>query len=93
MNFASDNVAGTSPALLQALADINDRPLPSYGGDPYTDEVEALCREIFEHDSLRTPALEEFPVQKLALELPVRLAKQGGEDADAVELAGRTHPE
>lgn len=54
MNFASDNVAGTSPALLQALADINDRPLPSYGGDPYTDEVEALCREIFEHDSLRT---------------------------------------
>ena len=54
MNFASDNVAGTSPALLQALADINDRPLPSYGGDPYTGEVEALCREIFEHDSLRT---------------------------------------
>lgn len=54
MNFASDNVAGAHPALLQALADINDQPLNSYGDDPFNAQVEAECRRIFEHDSLRT---------------------------------------
>lgn len=54
MNFASDNVAGAHPALLQALADINDQTLKSYGDDPFNAQVEAECRRIFEHDSLKT---------------------------------------
>lgn len=54
MNFASDNVAGAHPALLQALADINDQALNSYGDDPYNAQVEQECRRIFEHDSLKT---------------------------------------
>ena len=45
MNFASDNVAGTSPALLQALADINDRPLPA-GAVPYEMVAEIIDDEL-----------------------------------------------
>ena len=54
MNFASDNVAGAHPALLQALADINDQTLNAYGEDPFNAQVEQECRRIFEHDSLKT---------------------------------------
>ena len=54
MNFASDNVAGAHPALLQALADINNQPMNSYGEDPFNAQVEQECRRIFEHDSLKT---------------------------------------
>jgi len=54
MNFASDNVAGAHPALLQALADINDITLKSYGDDPFNAQVQEECRRIFEHDTLRT---------------------------------------
>ncbi len=54
MNFASDNVAGAHPALLQALADINDQSLNAYGQDPFNAQIEAECRRIFEHDSLKT---------------------------------------
>ncbi|MAV47286.1 MAG: aminotransferase class V-fold PLP-dependent enzyme [Alphaproteobacteria bacterium TMED89] len=54
MNFASDNVAGAHPALLQALADINDETLGSYGEDRFNAQVEQECRRIFEHDTLKT---------------------------------------
>ena len=54
MNFASDNVAGAHPALLQALADINDQTLNSYGEDPFNQQVEQECRRIFEHATLKT---------------------------------------
>ena len=54
MNFASDNVAGAHPALLQALADINDQTLNAYGEDPFNAQVEQECRRIFEHDRLKT---------------------------------------
>jgi threonine aldolase len=50
MNFSSDTAAPAHPAILQALADANSGPAPSYGGDAWTERArEALCR-VFECD-------------------------------------------
>jgi threonine aldolase len=50
MNFESDNIVGASPPVLDALVRANAGPLPAYGADPLTAEVEARFREIFERD-------------------------------------------
>ena len=50
MNFSSDTAAPAHPAILQALADANNGPAPSYGSDAWTERArEALCR-VFECD-------------------------------------------
>ena len=53
MNFASDNVTGAHPDILQAMLAANDGAQPGYGNDPLTERVEARLREIFEHDDAR----------------------------------------
>ncbi len=50
MNFASDNVMGASPQVLQALLRANDGPLPAYGSDPITRAVERRLAELFERE-------------------------------------------
>ena len=50
MNFASDNIVGASPQVLDAIAAANTGALPSYGGDAITKRVEARFAEIFERD-------------------------------------------
>ncbi|WP_369699545.1 low specificity L-threonine aldolase [Nesterenkonia sp. Act20] len=46
-SFASDNVAGVSPEILQALSRVNpDSALP-YGADPITAELREVTKEIF----------------------------------------------
>jgi threonine aldolase len=46
-NFASDNWAPAHPDVMDAVVRANNAPVPSYGGDPYTQEAEALIRRHF----------------------------------------------
>ena len=46
-NFASDNWAPAHPEVMDALLRANNGPVPSYGGDPYTQEAEALIKQNF----------------------------------------------
>jgi len=50
MNFASDNVAGASPRVLQAIMQANAGAAPSYGADPWTQRAETLIAELFERE-------------------------------------------
>jgi len=49
-NFCSDNVAGASPAILEALAMAGGGSVMPYGADPVTARVEEKLCEIFETD-------------------------------------------
>lgn len=48
--FGSDNVAGASPEILDAIMACNDGSLPSYGGDEISARVEAKLSQVFERD-------------------------------------------
>ncbi len=50
MNFASDNVMGASPQVMDALVRANQGALPAYGADPITKGVEKKLSEVFERD-------------------------------------------
>ena len=45
-HFASDNNAGVHPAVLAALAEVNDGHVSAYGDDEYTHRAEARFREL-----------------------------------------------
>ena len=49
-NFCSDNVAGASPAILEALTRAAGGSVMPYGADPISARVEEKLREIFETD-------------------------------------------
>ena len=51
MNFASDNVMGASPAVLDALVRANGGALAAYGADEITRRVEERFGEIFEREA------------------------------------------
>lgn len=46
-NFASDNWAPAHAEVLEAVVRANTGPVPSYGGDPYTEEAEELIKRHF----------------------------------------------
>ena len=50
MNFASDNWAGATPAVMAAVARHNDGYAAAYGADPLTAAVAGRFSEIFETD-------------------------------------------
>ncbi len=50
MNFASDNVYGVHPAIMQAMADANSGTQGSYGADEFTARAERQLCEVFERD-------------------------------------------
>lgn len=50
MNFASDNVMGASPQVIDALVRANAGAQRAYGADDYTQRVEARLKDIFETD-------------------------------------------
>jgi threonine aldolase len=50
ISFRSDNDAGASPQVLEALTGCNTGPSYPYGGDPWTKEVEAQLCAIFERE-------------------------------------------
>jgi len=47
MNFASDNVYGVDPRILDALALVNGGTAPSYGADAQTQKAEEMLKEVF----------------------------------------------
>lgn len=49
-DFGSDNMAGSSPAILEAIAGASEGLAPPYGRDPLTTRVEARFRDLFETD-------------------------------------------
>lgn len=57
MNFASDNVTGACPAVLDALIAANDGAAAPYGEDPWTARVQERLRVLFDK-----PDLLAFPV-------------------------------
>lgn len=48
MNFASDNVVGVHPRILQALIDANEGPQAAYGDDDHTARATAMLAEVFD---------------------------------------------
>lgn len=51
MNFASDNVTGVAPEIMEALVRANAVPAAMpYGGDDWTARVERAFADIFEHE-------------------------------------------
>jgi threonine aldolase len=51
MNFVSDNLAGASPQVMQALLAANDGFAAAYGNDDWTRRVEARFAELFEREA------------------------------------------
>ena len=47
-SFASDNFAGVSPEVLEALAAANQGPAMAYGDDPWTRRAETALRDLFD---------------------------------------------
>ncbi len=47
-SFASDNAAGTSPEVLDALSEANTGPALAYGDDPWTRRAETAFRDLFD---------------------------------------------
>ncbi len=47
-SFASDNAAGVSPEVMEALAAANHGPALAYGQDPWTEAAVARIRELFD---------------------------------------------
>ncbi|WP_332697066.1 threonine aldolase family protein [Bosea sp. (in: a-proteobacteria)] len=50
MNFISDNLAGASAPVLQAMVAANDGLAAAYGNDAWTKRVESLFAELFERE-------------------------------------------
>jgi threonine aldolase len=50
VNFASDNVFGVHPRILEALNEANAGTAVSYGGDDWTQRAEQRLSELFERD-------------------------------------------
>lgn len=48
VSFASDNAAGTCPAVLDAIVAANGGAALAYGDDPWTRRLEAAVRELFD---------------------------------------------
>lgn len=49
-SFASDNVAGAHPLVIDAIARANRGHFPAYGADPITVRTQQAFRELFDHD-------------------------------------------
>ena len=57
IELRSDNAAGVAPEILAAVGAVGGGSALAYGADEVTAELEALVREVFEHDGARV-----FPV-------------------------------
>ena len=49
-SFASDNVAGAHPRVIEAIAQANHGHFPAYGADPITVRTQQAFCELFDHD-------------------------------------------
>ena len=68
MNFASDNVTGAAPAIMDALMRANGAgPAMPYGNDDWTRGVTERLKEIFERDLAAFPVATGTAANALAL--------------------------
>ncbi|MEX0760271.1 MAG: low specificity L-threonine aldolase [Tistlia sp.] len=67
MNFASDNVTGACPEVLQALIAANEGSALPYGNDPLTEGVEAQLVALFGCDLRAFPVATGTAANALAL--------------------------
>lgn len=67
MHFASDNIAGVHPQIMQALADANAGVAKSYGEDDLTKAFEDRMKEVFETDLVVFPVATGSAANCLAL--------------------------
>lgn len=67
MNFASDNVTGACPEVLQALIAANEGSAMPYGNDPLTEAVEAKLVALFGCDLRAFPVATGTAANALAL--------------------------
>ncbi|GAB4394473.1 MAG: low specificity L-threonine aldolase [Kiloniellaceae bacterium] len=66
-NFASDNVSGVCPEILEAIARANAGSAMPYGEDEITRRLEAQVAEIFEHEVAVFPLATGSAANSLAL--------------------------
>lgn len=72
-SFASDNTAPVHPAVMAALAAVNDGAVPAYGNDPVTLKLQDTLRETFRHRDLRVfPVFNGSACNGLALAAMIR---------------------
>lgn len=69
MNFASDNTAGFSPEILEALVRANEGRAMPYGNDEVTARVKGRIAEIFETEVEVFPVITGGAANSLALSL------------------------
>ncbi len=67
MNFRSDNILGCPPAILEAIARVNDTPTHPYGNDPITARLGPLVSEVFEHEAFVFPVSSGTAANGLSL--------------------------
>jgi len=67
MNFRSDNILGCPPAILEAMARVNDTPTHPYGHDPITARLPPRFSEIFEHEAFVFPVSSGTAANGLSL--------------------------
>jgi threonine aldolase len=67
MNFASDNVSGVAPAILEAIIAANQGSQPSYGADEATARLEVKLAALFEHEVAVFPVATGTAANALAL--------------------------
>ncbi len=69
ITFASDNVAGAAPEILEALTRANQGSAMPYGNDAITQRLEGRFREIFECDCTVLPVATGTAANVLSLSL------------------------
>ncbi len=67
MHFASDNASGVTPEVLEALVAAAEGWAPSYGGDRWTEALQARMAEAFEHEVSVYPVVSGTAANALAL--------------------------
>jgi threonine aldolase len=72
-NFASDNTAAVHPAVMAALAAVNDGNAPAYGNDETTEALNVRLRQVFGNKELRAfPVFNGSACNGLALSRMIR---------------------
>jgi len=83
-SFASDNVAGAHPLVLEAISKANVGHVPAYGSDPITARTEIAFKELFDHDVVTQFAYGGTGANVFALASMLR-------PADAIVCAAQSH--
>ncbi|MDA0703383.1 MAG: low specificity L-threonine aldolase [Proteobacteria bacterium] len=71
MNFASDNVTGAAPEVMEALVQANAGTQSSYGKDDYTARLDGAFSELFEREVAVCPVATGTAANALAISMLV----------------------